>query len=145
MACAALFEYKSRGGEDSQLQVEARLQSGEVDFEAVKKDFLVEATEQFEQIWRDADESEQQVLCQIAIGANITSQQRYLVRELRRKGHLTDDTPPAPFSQSFAEFLVEKHPDAAVENLTRQIPRQSPKETSFLSRVMGVFKRGNRK
>ncbi len=136
MACAALFDYKSRDGENSQLQV------GKVDFEAVKKDFLVESTEQFEQIWQDTDESEQQVLCQIAIGANITSQQRYLVRELRRKGHLTDDTPPAPFSQSFAEFLVEKHPDAAVRKVTSQIPQKPVKRTSFLSRVKSIFKGG---
>ena len=139
MACAALFDYKSCNGATF----------GKVDFEAVKADFLVEATEQFEQIWQDADSSEQQVLSQIALGAEITSQQRYLLRELQRKGYLTDDNPPAPFSQAFTEFLLAKHPDAAgqVVNQTRSSPEgfgASTKGTSFLSRLMGFFKRGNR-
>jgi len=109
MACAAMFDYKSRDV------------SSKVDFEAVKADFLVEATEHFEQIWQAADESEQQVLSQIALGENLTNQQRYLVRELQRKGYLTDDTPPLPFSQAFAEFLLAKNPDAA-RKVTSQIP-----------------------
>jgi len=142
MACSALFDYKSRDGASS--RVEAQLQSGEVDYEAVKADFLVEATEQFEQIWQDADESKRQVLCQVAIGGDITSQQRYLIRELQREGYLTD-SPPAPFSQAFAEFLVAKHPGATPEEAASRIPRQSVKRTSFSSRVRRFFKRGGGK
>jgi hypothetical protein len=135
MACSALFDYKSRYGE-------ARAQSGKVDLEAVKADFLVEATEQFEQIWQDADESKRQVLCQAAIGANITSQQRYLIRELQREGYLTD-APPVPFSQAFAEFLVAKHPDAPAANVAVQTPRQPVRRSSFSSRVKSFFRRGS--
>ena len=144
MACAALFDHKTGDGDDS--RVEARLQSGKVDFEAVKADFLVEAAEQFESIWGDADKGEQEVLSQIALGGEITSQQRYLIRELQRKGYLTDDTPPAIFSQAFAEFIVAKHPDADAVEVTqtrRSKPQPAPeKRTSFLSRLTGLFKSG---
>ena len=138
MACSALFDYKNRDGKTSRKAcgLNHRL------FEAVKADFLVEATEHFEQIWQDADESEQQVLCQIALGAEITSQQRYLVREVQRKGYLTNDTPQALFSQAFAEFLAAKHPDVVTGKGASQIHRQSTKRTSFLRRVTGLFKSG---
>ena len=139
MACAALFDYKSRDGEIS--RAEARLQSGKVDFEAVKADFLVEASEHFEHIWQAADDSEQQVLSQIALRENLTNQQRYLVRELQRKGYLTDDNPPLPFSQAFLEFLLAKNPDAAGKVMS-QISQQSMKGNSFLDRIMGFFKGG---
>jgi len=150
MACAALFDHKTGDGDASRVEAEARLksgiQSGKVDFEAAKADFLVEAAEQFEQIWGNADEGEQEVLSQIALSGEITSQQRYLIRELQRKGYLTDDTPPALFSQAFAEFIVAKHPDADVEvSQTRSSkPQPAPeKRASFLSKVVGFFKRGN--
>jgi hypothetical protein len=137
MACAALFDYKSRNGATSR----------KVDFEAVKADFLVEATEHFEHIWRDADESEQQVLSQTAMGEKITNQQLYLVRELQRKGYLTDDDPPVPFSQAFTEFLLRSSPegfgasDTTVGQVINQIPGQPAKRTSLLSRVAGFLKR----
>ncbi|MFQ5798809.1 MAG: hypothetical protein ACE5H0_08965 [Bacteroidota bacterium] len=142
MACAALFDYKS--GDGASPRAEARLQSGKVDFEAVKADFLVEAAEQFEQIWQDADEGKREVLCQVAVGGDITSQQRYLIRELQRSGYLTD-APPAPFSQAFAEFLVAKHPDADVGKAASQIPKQPVKRSSFSSRIKSFFKRGSGK
>jgi hypothetical protein len=137
MACAALFDHKTRDDEAAR----------KIDFELVKADFLVEATEQFEKIWQDADESEQQVLSQIALNGNLTGQQRYLVRELQRKGYLTDDNPPAPFSQAFAEFILSKNPDADLTpgpSPTRreETPGQPTKQTSFLNRVMGLFKSG---
>ncbi|MBM3237176.1 ATP-binding protein [Candidatus Poribacteria bacterium] len=145
MACAALFDHKIRADEAAR----------KTDFELVKADFLVEATEQFEQIWQDADESEQQVLSQIARSGNLTGQQRYLVRELQRKGYLTDDNPPVPFSQVFAEFILAKPPDAdftpgppptyppATGGTKRgEMPGQPTKRTSFLSRIRGLFKSG---
>ena len=139
MACAALFDHKSYN---------VGCTPREYTFEAVKADFLVEATEQFEQIWQDADESEQQVLSQIALRENLTNQQRYLVRELQRKGYLTDDTTPLPFSQAFTEFLLSKHPDATVQVVkqTRSSPGgfgASTKRTSFLSRMIARLKGGN--
>ncbi len=130
IACAALFDHKSRDGESS----------SKVDMEAVKADFLMEATEQFENIWQDADESKQEVLCQIALGENVASQQRYLIRELQRSGYLMDD-PPMPFSQAFAEFLVSKRPDA-VQKTPSQMLRQPVERDSLSSRVRRLFKRG---
>jgi serine/threonine-protein kinase len=132
MACAALFDYKSQKG----------ALAGKVDFETVKADFLVEATEQFEQIWQDAEETEQQVLSHIAVGIDLTSQQRYLVRELQRQGYLTGDNTPAPFSQAFTDFILAKHPDAAgqVANQTRS--SRSTKRISFFSRLRGFFSGG---
>jgi serine/threonine-protein kinase len=134
MACAALFEHKSRNVETH----------GRSTFDAVKADFLVEATEQFEYIWQDADEGERQLLSQIAIGGEISSQQNYLIRDLQRKGYVTDDEPSLLFSQAFAEFVVAKNPAAAKGQVISQISQtasQAAKRTSFLSRVVGILKR----
>ena len=132
MACSALFDHKTQDGASSR----------EVDMEAVKAEFLVEANEQFEQIWSDMDEGKREVLSQIALGADITSQQRYIADRLGRSGYLMDD-PPAPFSEAFAEFLVSKNPDAAAIMRVAGIRREPVKRNSLASRVKRFFGRGD--
>jgi len=133
MACSALFDHKNR--EEGS--------SGKTDLGIVKADFLVEATEQFENIWQDTDESKQEVLCQIALGEDVPGRQRYLIRELQRRGYVMDD-PLKTFSQAFAEFLISKRPDA-VHKTVDQMPGQPAKQDSFSSRVRKFFKRDNGK
>ena len=128
MACSALFDHKSRDGA-----------ARKVDFEAVKADFLVEATEQFEAIWQETEKSKQDVLCNVALGEDITNQQRYLVRELQRSGYVTEE-PLTIFSDAFADFLAGKRPDAIRKAVKRQ-----PDESSFSDRIRGLFKRNVRK
>jgi serine/threonine-protein kinase len=132
MACAALFEHKSRDGDPA----------GKADLEAVKSDFLVEATEQFENIWQDVGKGKQEILCQMALGEDVSSQNSYLVRELQRSGYLTED-PPLPFSQAFAEFLVGKRPGAASRKASSQKPDPPAKRPSLSGRIMGSFRRGS--
>ena len=128
MACSALFDHKSRDGA-----------ARKVDFEAVKADFLVEATEQFEAIWQETEKSKQDVLCNVALGEDITNQQRYLVRELQRSGYVTEE-PLTIFSDAFADFLAGKRPDA----IRKAVKRQAD-ESSFSDRIRGLFKRNVRK
>ena len=127
MACAALFDHKSRDG-------------AAMDMEAVKADFLDEATQQLEHIWGDTDSGKQEVLCQIALGADVVNKQRYLLRELQRSGYLTED-PPAPFSQTFAEFLIAKRPDAVARKPVRRRSQQPAKRASLSDRIRGFFRR----
>ncbi len=128
MACSALFDHKSRDGA-----------TRKVDFEAVKADFLVEANEQFEAIWQETEKTKQDVLCDVALGEDITSQQRYLVRELQRSGYVTEE-PLAIFSDAFADFLAGKRPDAVRKAVKRQ-----PDESSFSDKIRGLFRRNVRK
>ena len=128
MACSALFDHKSRDGA-----------ARKVNFEAVKADFLVEATEQFEAIWQETEKSKQDVLCNVALGEDITNQQRYLVRELQRSGYVTEE-PLTIFSDAFADFLAGKRPDA----IRKAVKRQAD-ESSFSDRIRGLFKRNVRK
>jgi len=113
--------------------------TGKVDFEAVKADFLVEAVEQFEAIWQETEKSKQDVLCNVALGEDITNQQRYLVRELQRSGYVTEE-PLAIFSDAFADFLAGKRPDAVRKAVKRQ-----PDESSFSDKIRGLLKRNVRK
>ena len=133
IACAALFDQKSQNDDPVQ----------KADLEAVKADFLVEATEQFENIWQDVGKGKQEVLCQMALGGGVTSQERYLVRELQRSGYLTED-PPVPFSQAFAGFLIAKRPNMTAQKAAGQEAEQPLQRNSFSDRVMGLFKRGGK-
>ena len=131
MACAALFEHRSRDGSSP----------GQVDLEAVSADFLEEATEQFENIWQDAGSGKQEVLCQVALGESVASQERYLVRELQRSGYLTED-PPAPFSRTFADFLVAKRPHAVPGKSASRGHGGPVRQTTFSGWIRGLFRRG---
>jgi serine/threonine-protein kinase len=132
IACTALFDHRSREGGTTR----------KAELGSVKADFLLEADEQFEAIWRDLDEEKREVLCQIAVGDSVASQQGYLVRELQRSGYITDD-PPLPFSQSFTEFLIGKHPDGHEGRTTGSGSRQPVKQTSFSKRLRNLLKRGD--
>ena len=91
-------------------------------------------------IWQDSDKSKQDVLCQIALGEEVTSQHRYLIRELQRSGYLTEN-PPEPFSQTFAEFLVAKRPGAMPRKPANQRAKQSTDRSSLSDRIKGFFRR----
>jgi hypothetical protein len=127
MACAALFDYKINNQE--------RLPK--VNYGEVKAHFLTEATEQFEQIWQDEDDSEKEVLSSIAAGSEINSQQQYLVRELQRKGYLVD-VPPALFSQAFLDFVLSKNPGLSSSAKTE---KQVKNRSSFSGLIDRFFKR----
>jgi hypothetical protein len=127
IACSALFEDASHSGGQAKKR----------DYDAVTRDFLVEATQYFEDIWQDQDESRRDVLIQLALGGNVNTQQSYLVRELQKEGYLNEDETPVPFSRAFTEFLISKSPEGI------RIPRtiRETEQTSLRSRIIRVFKR----
>lgn len=122
MACSALFDHKIIDG------------NSKTDFEAVKVDFLVEALEQFESIWQETDEIKQDILCRIALGKSITSQEQYLIKELQRSGYLTEEN-VEPFSQTFRDFLLTKRPDA----IQTKMDGNSDKRKSFSDFIKDIL------
>jgi len=127
MACASLFDYK----------VHNNGSSAKVNFNEVKSNFLVEANEQFEQIWHDEDETERQVLSIIATGSEIDSHEQYVVRELQRKGYLTEEQIKL-FSEAFLEFVLSKNPE---RNIPKQTGKQERSRSSFRNLIGKFFKR----
>ncbi len=125
IACSVLFDYKIH---DSSAK--------KIDYEKIKLDFLVEATEYFENIWQETDKAKQEILCKITLGESITSQEQYLVKELQRSGYLTEDK-AEPFSQTFREFIRTKCPDA----IQIKTDDNSTKRKSFSDLIKTILSR----
>jgi len=128
IACSSLFDHRVHNSD-----------AKNVDYEIVKKDFLVEATGHFENIWKETNEAKQEILCKAALGEGVTSQEQYLVKELQRSGYLTEDR-AKPFSQSFQEFLLSKRPGAAPEKTDDGLGRRN----SFSEFIKDLFSRKDR-